>query len=333
MKVLVTGVDGFIGSHVAEVLLARGHAVVGMDRRAGGWVDVLRKNAPDGCFAFVHAEVQNQERIHFAHSIHGGLDVVAHLAAVANVPDSMKDWPMSAHTNAYGAACIFDSCREFSTPIVYASTAALYQDDLPLGERLHEDAHRFCARSPYAAEKLLLEKYAEVLSTSFKTAALGLRIFNVYGPRDTPATGHVVPCFMQAALANEALSVHGGGDAVRDFIYVVDVAEAFADACEILTTEKQMGCDVLNLCSGEATTILDLANRIRAMTGSGLPIDLVQQRPGDASALVGSPERFAQRFGRPAASTNLSDGLELTLKWYRQWYQRLPRPSVGTPRR
>lgn len=322
MKVLVTGVAGFIGSHLAETLLSRGHTVVGMDRNADGWVGIVKDNAPRGRFTFVHADIQDKESMRIARAAYGKLDVVAHLAAIANVPDSMRDWPASALTNAYGAACILDNCRQFSTPVVYASTAALYPDDLPGGGQLREDTSQFCTRSPYAAEKLLLEKYAVVLNNSAGVATLGLRIFNAYGPRDLPASGHAVPCFMVAALQGEELSAHGGGSAVRDFIYVVDVAEAFADACETLVADvQQPGLGILNLCSGEGISILDLASRIREMINPETAVNHAPKRAGDASVLVGSPRCFMQRFGRPAAVTSLADGLARTLAWHRR---RLP---------
>lgn len=318
MKVLVTGVAGFIGSHVAEALLARDHAVVGMDRNADGWVSIVKDNAPHGCFTFVQADIQDKESMHFARAAYGKLDVVAHLAAIANVPDSMRDWPASAYTNAYGAACILDDCREFSTPVVYASTAALYPDDLPDGEQLREETNHFCTRSPYAAEKLLLEKYAALLSSSAGVATLGLRIFNAYGPRDLPVSGHAVPCFMVAALQDKELPAHGGGSAVRDFIYVADVAAAFVDACELLVAGKQLGSGVLNLCSGKGISILDLANHIRKMTNPKITVNHAPKRAGDASVLVGSSRCFTQHFGRPAAVTSLSDGLTRTLEWHRR---------------
>ena len=292
--------------------------MIGLDHRTqDGWVKEVQNHTLCKNFVFIAGRIQDEKTLCMAYDMCNAFDAVVHLAAVANVPDSLRDWPGSAETNAYGSALILDECRKHGTPLIYASTAAFYPDNLSGDMRLEETQRKMSVQSPYAAEKVLLEKYAEVLSRTFDVPTLGLRIFNAYGPRQLSATGHVVPSFMEAALADKNLHIHGDGSAMRDFIYVEDVARSFVDACTQLCSRKQSGHELLNLCSGQGVSVLELAKLILTMINPGLNIVFTENRTADASRLVGSPVRFEEYFGYPAVATQFTDGLASTLEWHR----------------
>jgi UDP-N-acetylglucosamine 4-epimerase len=225
---LVTGVAGFIGSTLLDTLLELGQRVVGLDDFATGYRrnldEVLRARAHGGgTFRLMEGDVRSFEACCAACE---GVDYVLHQAALASVPRSIDD-PLRTHeVNVDGTVALFLAAREAGVRrVVYASSSAVYGDAprLPVRE---EDAGR--SLSPYALTKWMAEEYAALFRGMWGLDAVGLRYFNVFGPRQDPrgAYAAVVPQWTAALLAGEPCRIHGDGENTRDFVAVRDVARA-----------------------------------------------------------------------------------------------------------
>ena len=225
---LVTGVAGFVGSHLLQRLLELGQAVVGIDNFSTGHRrnldEVLRARPRDGgTFHLMEGDVRDARICARACK---GVDYVLHEAALASVPRSIED-PMHTHqVNVDGTLTLFLAAREAGVRrVVYASSSAVYGNAtrLPLRE---EDAGE--SLSPYALSKWMDEEYATLFRRMGGFEAVGLRYFNVFGPRQDPrgAYAAVIPQWTRALLAGEPCRIHGDGENTRDFVWVGDVAQA-----------------------------------------------------------------------------------------------------------
>lgn len=225
---LITGVAGFIGSHLLQTLLELGQDVVGLDNFATGFRrnldEVLRGCAGrGGSFRLMEGDVRSFETCCDACD---GVDFVLHQAALASVPRSIEDPLRTQEVNVDGTVALFLGAREAGVRrIVYASSSAVYGDAvrLPLRER---DAGRML--SPYALTKWMDEEYAALFRRMWGVDAVGLRYFNIFGPRQDPrgAYAAVIPQWTRALLAGEPCRIHGDGENTRDFVWVGDVVQA-----------------------------------------------------------------------------------------------------------
>ena len=307
----ITGGAGFIGSHLAEKLLDAGHSVRVLDNLSTG----RRENIDPRC-QFIQGDVTDRACVEAA--MHG-VDGCFHLAAIASVERGNQDWVATHRVNQTGAVTVFDVARSLgrdssTIPVVYASSAAVYGD---IGtERAHEGL-RPVPNTAYGADKLGCELHARVAYLVHGVPNLGLRFFNVYGPRQDPLSPYsgVISIFAQMVAKGSALTIHGDGSQTRDFVYVSDVVEYLAAG--MAHVERVRGCDVLNVCTGSALSVLELARAmmmehgIRA-TGRNNLITHGPARPGDIRHSVGDPTAASALLG-VTASVGLRDGLAQTV--------------------
>jgi UDP-glucose 4-epimerase len=296
---LVTGGCGFIGSHLVEALLRAGHAVRVLDDLSTGH----RHNLPPGV-ELLEGDVADAALVRRAMA---GMDGCFHLAAVASVERSNLDWLGTHRANLTGSICVFDAAREGRRPVVYASSAAIYGDNpaLPLAE----DA-RPRPLSAYGADKLGSEQHALVAGLVHGVPSCGLRFFNVFGPRQDPRSPYsgVISIFCDRLRAGQGITVYGDGGQSRDFIYVGDVVRALRAAMDRAATTAP----VFNVCTGRATTVLDLATTIARLLGRNPEIAFAPPRAGEIRESLGDPAAAMRALGF-AAETSLEDGLRATL--------------------
>lgn len=300
---LVTGGCGFIGSHLVEALLARGDQVRVLDDLSSGKRDNIPQSAE-----LVIGDVADRNIV--ARSAEG-VDGIYHLAAVASVQRSNEDWLGCHRTNLTGTITVFDCARRARPtaplPVVYASSAAVYGDNasVPLAETatLHP-------LSAYGADKLASELHGRVAWLVHGVPTLGLRFFNVYGPRQDPSSPYsgVIAIFASRFAKDRDIEIFGDGQQTRDFIYVADVVAHLSAAM----ADLHSGAKVLNVCTGRATSILDLAQIIARIAGRKARVRHGAARVGDIRASVGDPRSAWQALGVRAA-TDISDGLRRTL--------------------
>jgi UDP-glucose 4-epimerase len=299
---VVTGGAGFIGSHLVDALLADGHAVRVVDDFSTG-----RRENLDPRADLLVGDVADAGLVRRAIA---GADGCFHLAAVASVARGNEDWLGTHRSNQTGTIAVLDAARiAGSFPVVYASSAAIYGDQG--AGALAEDA-RPAPRSAYGADKLGSELHASVAFAVHGVPTTGLRFFNVYGPRQDPASPYsgVVSIFAARIAAGLPITIHGDGRQVRDFVFVGDVVSHLRAAMARLS--RQPGAFVFNVCTGRATSVLALAQSIGVAVGRAGRIGFGAPRPGDLLASLGDPTQARAELG-VTAETALPDGLARTL--------------------
>jgi UDP-glucose 4-epimerase len=298
---LVTGGAGFIGSHLCEALLARGDAVRVLDDLSTG----KRENLPPGAM-LIEGDVADLA------AVRGALDGVAgcfHLAAIASVERGVTDWLGTHRANLTGAITVFDAARPARIPVVYASSAAVYGDaaSVPIVEAAERRP-----LSAYGADKLGCELHARVASHVHGIPTVGLRFFNVYGPRQDPRSPYsgVISIFCERVRRGAPIDIFGDGGQTRDFVYVADVVAALLAALRLAPADAP----VFNVCTGIATSVLDLARTIAELTGKPLDARHRPPRAGEIRHSTGAPALSRAILGL-ADPLSLRKGLAEVLDW------------------
>jgi len=282
-NVVVTGGAGFIGSHVVDKLIESGYVVTVID-------DLSTGNA---------ANVNALARFHELSILDGSLDrvlsearpgVVVHLAARVDAAASAEDPFEDAQTNVLGTLRLLEACcRAGVRHIVHTSSAAVYGDpqSLPITEN-----HDHQPRSPYGLHKDLVGRYLDLYRRERDITYSNLHLANVYGPRQRAVgEGAVIPTFMKRILRGEPMLVHGDGNQTRDFVYVSDVVDAILRAME-----RPINCSV-NISTGQATSILKLADVLRDIACLPVQLQHTSPRPGDITHSVLDNRRARQLLG------------------------------------
>ncbi|MGE3781215.1 MAG: NAD-dependent epimerase/dehydratase family protein [Alphaproteobacteria bacterium] len=305
-RYLITGGAGFIGSHLAESLIANGHAVRVLDNFFSGRAE----NLPSGV-EIIRADVTRQEAVSDAME---GVDGCFHLAAIASVESCRKDWLRSHVVNLSGAITVFDEARKVQSrtgrgvPVVYASSAAVYGNtgQIPLSEEASA-----CPVNAYGVDKLSCEMHAAIGAQLHDLAVIGLRFFNIYGPRQDPNSPYsgVVSIFCQRILEGAPIEIHGDGTQVRDFVHVDDAVNALRLAMRLAAPRQPL---VFNVCTGTGTRIGELARIIAEVQGVPFAPRYVPSRIGDVQVSIGNPRKARRGLGF-SAEIALAQGLARTL--------------------
>ena len=301
---LVTGGAGFIGSHLADALLGAGHRVRVLD----GFSTGRRANLDPRC-EVVAGDVTDRATMRAALA---GMEGCFHLAAIASVVRGNEDWLGTHRVNQTGTITVLQAARDAGgVPVVYASSAAVYGN---LDGQLAHEALRPAPGNAYGADKLGSELHASVAWQVHGVPTLGLRFFNVYGPRQDPASPYsgVVSIFAGRLARGEGVTVHGEGNQTRDFVFVADVVAHLRAAMRHLRAAP--GAMVLNVCTGRASSVLDLAATLGRLFGRAPAIAHGPARPGDIARSLGDPARATATLG-VAAATRLEEGLAATLEF------------------
>lgn len=301
---LVTGGCGFIGSNLVDALIEQGHRVRVLDDLSTGRTENLHPKAE-----LIIGDVCDTALV--THTMRG-MDGCFHLAAIASVERSIHHWQETHRVNLSGTVAIFDAAKSakdgMPVPVVYASSAAIYGDNasMPLTER--EVPRPLTA---YGADKLGCELHARVGSLVHDVPSMGLRFFNVYGPRQDPASPYsgVISVFVDRISRGQSISIFGDGGQCRDFVYVGDVVR-FLIAGMHRSSNQQ---DVVNVCTGRMVTINQLAQTISSLSGQALSVDRLPARNGDIRVSLGDPDRAHRNLGIKA-EIDLSDGLKQTME-------------------
>ena len=299
---LVTGGCGFIGSHLADALVEAGHTIRILDDLSTG----KRENAPDTADLII-GDVGDLETVRGAMA---GMDGCFHLAAIASVVRSNEDWLGTHRANLTGAINVFESARKGAAdgplPVVYVSSAAIYGDnqDIPLSEDARPEP-----LTAYGADKLGCELHARVAYEVHHVATTGFRFFNIFGPRQDPASPYsgVISIFADKIRAGQALTIHGDGEQTRDFVYVGDAVRFLMKGMERLPAAP----DVFNVCRGTGTSINALAEILFRVAGQSVAVNHAAARDGDIRLSVGDPSHAKADLG-VMVETEIEDGLRVT---------------------
>jgi UDP-glucose 4-epimerase len=299
MNYLVTGGCGFIGSHLTDALVAAGHRVRVLDDLSTGRLENLSPGAE-----LIRGSVATPGLVRGAME---GMDGCFHLAAIASVVRCEQDWAGTHATNLGGLIAVLEAARARKLPVVYASSAAVYGDAAPV------PAHERSPVAPisaYGADKRGCELHAGAGTASFGIPTLGLRLFNVYGPRQDGASPYsgVISAFCDRLSQGLPITIWGDGQQTRDFVYVGDVVTAMLTGMARLPDTPL----VINVCTGRAISVLELARVIGGLCGVRPVIDHRPARAGDIAASRGDPALLQSALGVVAATT-LAEGLRHTV--------------------
>ncbi|HEX2164293.1 MAG TPA: NAD-dependent epimerase/dehydratase family protein [Thermoanaerobaculia bacterium] len=308
--VLVTGGAGFIGSHLVDALVEAGARVRVLDDLSTGRRDNLAHL--DGRIELQIGDVRDLDACRAACA---GAAVVFHQAALGSVPRSIRDPATTFAVNVAGTANVMAAARDAGARrVVYASSSSVYGDSSRLPKREGEEGDTL---SPYAASKRMCEELGRVFARSFGMETVGLRYFNVYGPRQDPSGPYaaVVPLFFAAAIAGEPAVIHGDGEQSRDFTFVADTVAANLLAAGAPAAEVAGQC--FNVAAGDRTSISRLARWIGEAVGEAPPPRHVPAREGDVRHSQASLIRARQAL-RYEPRWTVRQGLARTLEWYRQ---------------
>ena len=300
---LVTGGAGFIGSHLCDALVARGDTVRVLDDLSTGKLENLPPNVD-----LIEGDVADLDVVRDAVN---GVAGCFHLAAIASVERGITDWLGTHRANLTGAITVFDAIRRLpvKVPVVYASSAAVYGNvaTMPITEQTERQPF-----SAYGADKYGCELHARVASHVHGIPTVGLRFFNIYGPRQDPLSPYsgVISIFCERISRGAAIDVNGDGGQTRDFVYVADVVRALLAAMHLRPTDAP----AFNVCTGNPISVLDLAHTIAELAGRRLDVNHRPARGGDIRHSTGSPALSRAMLALPEPVT-LHVGLGKVLDW------------------
>ena len=305
---LVTGGSGFIGSHLVEYLLKKGAGrVMVMDNYSTGSPENLIKFKSFKSLEFLEGDIRDLNACKIAMN---GVDYVLHQAALGSVPRSINDPIKTNEVNVTVFLNVLVAARDAGVKrMIYAASSSTYGDNTAL-PKVEENIGT--PLSPYACSKYINELYASVFSRTYGFHTLGLRYFNVFGPRQDPNGPYaaVIPLFVKAALEKKPASINGDGQTGRDFTFVENVVQANVKAL-FANIEKH---EVVNVAYGAMTTLNELWKLISQNLGVNIDAIYAPDRVGDIKHSLASIEKASKLFGyKPLI--DLKEGLKETIDW------------------
>ena len=325
MRVLVTGGAGFIGSNIVEGLLADQsikHVRV-LDNLATGSTDNIEEFYASSKFEFIQADIRD-----YAACLHScdGIDLVTHQAALGSVPRSIDDPLTTNEVNITGTLNVFSAAKEKKVRrIIYAASSSTYGDHTAL-PKVEDKIGR--PLSPYAVTKYVNELYADVFARTYKMEFIGLRYFNVFGPRQNPKGPYaaVIPLFMECALSGQSPVINGDGQTSRDFTFVANVVQA--NLLSLFTENGNAVNQVYNIGFGQQTSLLQLVRYLAKIAGSGIEPIHAAERAGDVKHSLADISKAKALLGYDPA-VSVEEGLRKTYEWYKLKNEQIKTKSVN----
>lgn len=312
LSFLITGGAGFIGSHIVEYLLAHQAAKVRViDNLSTGSIDNVNLFAENPAYEFTKADITDAESCNNACN---GMNYVFHQAALGSVPRSIKDPLATNENNVTGFLNILLAAKENQVKrVVYASSSSVFGDSPALPKSEKQIGNPL---SPYAVTKRVNELYAHVFAKVYSMEIIGLRYFNIFGPRQSPDGPYAaaIPLFIMALLDNTELFINGDGEQTRDFTFVENVVQANIRA--MFTLKKDALGEVFNIAVGTRITVNELFKVLKERAGSNLKPKYREERAGDVRHSLADISKAAKLFDyKPAVQVD--QGLKITFDWFK----------------
>ena len=299
---LVTGGAGFIGSHLVDELLRRGHTVRVLDDFSSGKRDNLHLDD------VIEGDVADPAT---ARGAVQGVDYVLHQAAIPSVPRSVSDPARSNRANIDGTLTLLLAARDAGVRrVVFAGSSSVYGDAAALPKREDMPANPL---SPYALQKLVGEQYCGMFTRLYGLETVSVRYFNVFGPRQDPGSPYsgVISLFIKALLAGQKATVYGDGGQTRDFTYVANVVDGVLRATEA----KDVSGEVINVATGGRVSLNDLLRHLAAITGGPAEAVYGPPREGDVRDSQADIAKAARLLGYRTL-VPFEEGLRRTVEWF-----------------
>jgi nucleoside-diphosphate-sugar epimerase len=312
----VTGGAGFIGSHLTEELLRRGHQVCVVDNFSTGKrenIDAAVRASGTTTPAAVELVEGDLADLDVARRAVEGSQFVLHQAAIPSVPRSVKDPISSNRANIDGTLNVLVAARDAGvTRLVFAGSSSEYGDTptLPKHEGMPTQP-----LSPYALQKVVGEEYLRLFTRLYGLETVSIRYFNVFGPRQDPGSPYsgVISLFIKWLLAGEAPTIYGDGSQTRDFTYVANVVDGVLRACEAPAASGE----AINVATAGRISLNELLEVLQNIIGTNLSATYGPPRVGDVRDSQASIEKAARLLGY-APTVPLEEGLRRTVAWFRE---------------
>jgi UDP-N-acetylglucosamine/UDP-N-acetylgalactosamine 4-epimerase len=312
MHILVTGGAGFIGANLVEKLLqdSRVSTVRVLDNLATGALHNVEAFKTNERFQFMEGDIRSYETCLQACE---GIDLITHQAALGSVPRSINDPLTSNEVNITGTLNIFTAAKEKNIKrIVYAASSSTYGDHPGLPKVEDKIGNPL---SPYAVTKYVNELYAKVYADLYGMEIIGLRYFNIFGPKQNPAGPYaaVIPLFAEAILKHQPPTINGDGSHSRDFTFVDNAVQANIKA--LFTSDKEAVNQVYNIACGHQTSLLQLFEFLKKEAGSDLQPVFGPERRGDVKHSLADISKARKLLGYDPG-ISVKEGLAKTFQWY-----------------
>lgn len=312
-RYLLTGIAGFIASNIANHLLNEGHDVIGFDNLSTGFtstIDFLKAHPKSENLTFIEGDIRDISECETC--FEKQIDYVLHQAALGSVPRSVKEPLLYHDNNSGGTLNMMELSRQHNVKkFVYASSSSVYGDTptLPKVETMP-----LTPKSPYAVSKAANETHGKLYTELYGLQTIGLRYFNVFGPRQNPKSQYaaVIPKFITSFLKNESPVIYGDGEQTRDFTYIQNVITANLNACE---APPEASGKAFNIGCGHRISINELASKIKSITASTAEIIYETARPGDVKDSL-ADIALSKSLLKLDTHILLNQGLEQTIAWY-----------------
>jgi len=306
LKFLVTGGAGFIGSNIAKELLNRGYKVRILDNFSTGKIENIKPILKD--IELVRGDIRKEKDLKKALR---GIDYVFHEAALRSVPRSVDDPLSTNEVNVTGTLKLLMASRDAGVKrVVYASSSSAYGDSklIPQNEN-----HKTSPISPYATAKLAAENYMQVFAKTFGLETVSLRYFNVFGPGQNPESKYsaVIPKFIELAVKNQTIEIHGDGRQSRDFSYIDNVVSANILAALTPGVSGQ----VFNIACGDSSAVIDIVKVLEEILKRKLKVVHTPARAGDVRKTKADIAK-ARKLLHYKPLTNFKEGMHKTFQWF-----------------
>ena len=312
-KFLVTGGAGFIGSHIVDYLLNNGASRVRvLDNLSNGYRENIEHNLSNDRFEFIEGDIRDFETCKIAVE---GIDYVCHQAALGSVPRSIENPITTNEVNISGFLNMLEASRVSGTVkrFVYAASSSTYGDSRELPK---VEGNEGKPLSPYAVTKAVNESYADVYSKVYQFHTIGLRYFNIFGPRQNPKNPYaaVIPIFCQAYIDGVRPTINGDGVTSRDFTFVQNAVQANIRSLLMKNLQKN---EVVNIACGEQASLNDMIRLLQEISDSQIEPIYGPERPGDVKHSKASIEKATALIGYEP-QVFFKDGLKEVFGWYKE---------------
>jgi UDP-N-acetylglucosamine 4-epimerase len=315
LSFLVTGGAGFIGSNIVEYLVKFGAGKIRvLDNLATGFLENLKPYFEYPGFEFVEGDICDEETCLKACV---GIDYVFHQAALGSVPRSIKNPIATNSANIDGFLNMLCAAKDSGVKrFVFASSSSVYGDS-PLLPKKEDQIGR--PLSPYAVTKLVNELYCDVFSRTYGVEIIGLRYFNIFGPRQNPSGPYAaaIPLFIDALMKEEAPFINGDGSQSRDFTFVENAVQANVKA--MFADKKEALNQIFNIAVGEQTTINELFFTLKDFSGADVKPNYRDERQGDVKHSLADISKARELIGYDP-QVKIKTGLEITLNWFKEYF-------------
>jgi UDP-N-acetylglucosamine 4-epimerase len=309
---LITGGAGFIGSHIVDYLMQYGaKKVIALDNLCEGRIENIKEHFGKPNFEFVEGDICDETLLQL---LCKRVDYISHQAALGSVPRSLKMPLATNKANVDGFLNVIWAAKENAVKrLVYASSSSVYGDH-PMLPKVESQIGN--PLSPYAVSKRVNELYAEVFFKSYDLEIIGLRYFNIFGPKQNPAGPYaaVIPLFIEGLMNNTAPYLNGDGGQTRDFTYVENAVQANIKA--LFTQKPDAFGKVYNIAVGERVSVKEMYEMLREYAGSELKALHREDRPGDIRDSLADISAANDKLGYHP-NVKMNEGLMKTFDWFK----------------